>query len=64
MPSVLVTGAARGIGRAIVEHLSSTGWEVVALLPKVQAAVVPKLPVSLRDRLMALMVRLPRSPRG
>lgn len=30
MPTVLVTGAARGIGRAIVEHLSSSGWDVIA----------------------------------
>jgi NAD(P)-dependent dehydrogenase (short-subunit alcohol dehydrogenase family) len=30
MPSVLVTGAARGIGRAIVEHLASSGWDVIA----------------------------------
>jgi NAD(P)-dependent dehydrogenase (short-subunit alcohol dehydrogenase family) len=30
MPSVLVTGAARGIGRSIVEHLASRGWDVIA----------------------------------
>jgi NAD(P)-dependent dehydrogenase (short-subunit alcohol dehydrogenase family) len=30
MPSVLVTGASRGIGKAIVEHLASRGWEVIA----------------------------------
>lgn len=30
MPSVLVTGAARGIGRAIVERLASSGWDVIA----------------------------------
>jgi NAD(P)-dependent dehydrogenase (short-subunit alcohol dehydrogenase family) len=30
MPSVLVTGAARGIGKSIVEHLASRGWEVIA----------------------------------
>ena len=30
MPSVLVTGAARGIGRAIVDHLASAGWDVIA----------------------------------
>jgi NAD(P)-dependent dehydrogenase (short-subunit alcohol dehydrogenase family) len=30
MPSVLVTGAARGIGRSIVEHLASHGWDVIA----------------------------------
>jgi NAD(P)-dependent dehydrogenase (short-subunit alcohol dehydrogenase family) len=30
MPSVLVTGAARGIGKSIVEHLASNGWDVIA----------------------------------
>jgi NAD(P)-dependent dehydrogenase (short-subunit alcohol dehydrogenase family) len=30
MPSVLVTGAARGIGRSITEHLAARGWDVIA----------------------------------
>jgi NAD(P)-dependent dehydrogenase (short-subunit alcohol dehydrogenase family) len=30
MPSVLVTGAARGIGRSITEHLARRGWDVIA----------------------------------
>jgi NAD(P)-dependent dehydrogenase (short-subunit alcohol dehydrogenase family) len=30
MPSVLVTGASRGIGRAIAEHLAGHDWNVIA----------------------------------
>jgi len=30
VPAVLVTGASRGIGRAIVSHLADAGWDVVA----------------------------------
>jgi NAD(P)-dependent dehydrogenase (short-subunit alcohol dehydrogenase family) len=30
MPSVLVTGAGRGIGKSIVAHLASGGWDVIA----------------------------------
>lgn len=30
MPTVLVTGAARGIGNAITTHLAAAGWDVVA----------------------------------
>jgi NAD(P)-dependent dehydrogenase (short-subunit alcohol dehydrogenase family) len=37
---------------------------VVALLPKVQAAVVPNLPTAVRDRVMTMLVGLPRRPRG
>ena len=30
MPSVLVTGAGRGIGKSIVQHLAERGWDVIA----------------------------------
>lgn len=30
MPSVLVTGASRGIGKSIVEYLATHGWDVIA----------------------------------
>ncbi len=30
MPSVLVTGAGRGIGKSIVEYLAKDGWDVIA----------------------------------
>jgi len=30
VPSVLVTGASRGIGKSIVQHLAARGWDVIA----------------------------------
>jgi NAD(P)-dependent dehydrogenase (short-subunit alcohol dehydrogenase family) len=37
MPSVLVTGAGRGIGLAITEHMSRRGWEVYAAARSAEA---------------------------
>ena len=43
MPSVLVTGAARGIGRSIANYLASAGWDVIAGVRNEQdAAAVAK----------------------
>jgi hypothetical protein len=53
---------------AVVEQALTTrrpkARYVVALLPKVQAAVVPNLPAALRDRIMTMLVGLPRHRRG
>ncbi len=45
MPAVLVTGGARGIGRAIVAHMTALGWDVIAGVRRVEdAAVLGSLP--------------------
>ncbi|MFA5708810.1 SDR family NAD(P)-dependent oxidoreductase [Mycolicibacterium sp.] len=45
MPAVLVTGAARGIGRAITAHLGALGWDVVAgVRSEADAAAIGSLP--------------------
>jgi NAD(P)-dependent dehydrogenase (short-subunit alcohol dehydrogenase family) len=36
---------------------------VVALLPRIQTALVPNLPVAVRDRVLGMLVGLPRRPR-
>ena len=45
MPTVLVTGASRGIGRSIVAHLATAGWDVVAgVRSEHDAAALSSLP--------------------
>lgn len=68
MPSVLVTGAGRGIGLAITRHMSALGWEVyagarsegalleLADLPRVHSI---RLDITDRDSVAALPDALP-----
>lgn len=68
MPSVLITGAGRGIGLAIVEHLSQRGWDVYATA-RSEAAIerlervpnVHPIPLDITDRaaIATVPARLP-----
>ncbi len=68
MPSVLVTGAGRGLGLAITRHLSTHGWEVYATARSEDAlrelAAIPhvhptRLDVTDRASVSALAAQLP-----
>lgn len=73
MPSVLVTGAGRGIGLAITEHMSGRGWDVYATA-RSEAALgsldrlphVHPIPLDVTDRsaVATLSDRLPSSLNG
>lgn len=69
MPSVLVTGAGRGIGLAITEHMSRKGWDVYATARSDSALQslgrmpnVHPVPLDIIDRtaITALPTQLPR----
>lgn len=73
MPSVLVTGAGRGIGLAITEHMSRRGWEVYATARSADALDsldrlhnVRAVPLDITDRssIAALSDRLPAELNG
>lgn len=63
MPAVLITGAARGIGRAAAEHLAAKGWDVVAGVRDVAGAppgtTAVQLDVTSEADLAALPAALP-----
>ena len=68
MPSVLVTGAGRGIGLAITRHLSARGWDVYATarsesaladLARLPGVHPTRLDMSDRASLSALTAQLP-----
>src|SRR6058998_2846694 len=70
MPNVLVTGAARGIGRATVLRLAAAGWDVLAgvrkepdgaaLMAEAPGRITPVLlDVTSADDVAALDQRLP-----
>ena len=68
MPSVLVTGANRGIGLAITRHMSARGWEVYAAarsdsalreLESLPGVHPTRLDITDRESLSALAAQLP-----
>jgi len=48
MPSVLITGASDGIGRALVECYRSKGWTVIAHGRRPASRISPQLPAQVR----------------
>lgn len=73
MPSVLVTGAGRGIGLAITEHMSRRGWDVYATARSETAlrqlghlSNVHPVPLDVADRasIATLSARLPAALNG
>ena len=73
MPSVLVTGAGRGIGLAITQHMSERGWDVyatarsdvdLARLDRLNRVHAIPLEITDRSALAALSERLPAKLHG